>query len=273
MEKKSPNLKGQTWNLGPVKGKSWGPWMLLFHWIIWVGLGLSITFFPLSILLKPVFVASYAFWEFGHNAISPPMRTACRRVIWMISLICRKTSCGIKLSIFVLSSHVCQATQRYLGGFISLTEAEGSGRIIGFYYCLKRKLIFKIWQGPLREFFINTICVLCFSLSLANVRAWFSWWQCNLATSGNSLHWLLSPRQPLCVKGSRDSAESLAHEYLSRNEKCDWLVQDLLLFSANISLWCDWTQGKSCCGECGGNVSICGRAFPQDWTFFYCSAS
>lgn len=44
----------------------------------------------------------------------------------MISLICRKAARGIKLSTFVPSSRICQAAVRYLGGFIPLTEAEGS---------------------------------------------------------------------------------------------------------------------------------------------------
>lgn len=44
----------------------------------------------------------------------------------MISLICRKAARGIKLSTFIPSSHICQAAVRYLGGFIPLTEAEGS---------------------------------------------------------------------------------------------------------------------------------------------------
>lgn len=44
----------------------------------------------------------------------------------MISLICRKAALGIKLSTFVLSSRGCQATARYLGGFMPLAEVEGS---------------------------------------------------------------------------------------------------------------------------------------------------
>lgn len=65
-------------------------------------------------------------WEFEHNAISPSMRGTWTRVIGVISLICRKAVRGIKLSTFVLSSDVCQAAERCLGGSIPLREVEGS---------------------------------------------------------------------------------------------------------------------------------------------------
>lgn len=52
-------------------------------------------------------------------------------------------------------SFVYQVFQWYLG--YNLTEACGSGRTSGFYYCLSLKLVFVISQGIWKVFVISTV--------------------------------------------------------------------------------------------------------------------